>query len=47
MCKAVWYRKKRRICDENLFLTDNVEWRSKNLWKMISSDLKANKTNKK
>ena len=25
------------------FLSDNVEWSSKNLWKMISADVKANK----
>ena len=28
--------KKRKNCDGNLFL-DNVEWNSKNLWKMISA----------
>ena len=26
---------------------DNIELRSKNLWKMISTDVKADKTNKK
>ena len=29
------------------FFSDNVEWSSKNLWKMVSSDVKANKNNKK
>ena len=29
-----------------IFFSDNVEWSSKNLWKMISADVKANKTNK-
>ena len=29
-----------------IFLSD-VEWSSKNLWKMISADVKANKNNKK
>ena len=29
---------------EKIFFSDSVEWRSKNLWKMISADLKANKT---
>ena len=33
--------KKRKICDKNIFL-DNVEWSSKNLWKMISPDVKTN-----
>ena len=27
--------------------SDNVEWSSKNLWKMISADVKANKNNNK
>ena len=27
-----------------IFLTDNTEWSSKNLWKMISADVKAKKT---
>ena len=27
--------------------SDNVEWSSKNLWKMISADAKANKNNNK
>ena len=26
-----------------IFFTDTVEWSSKNLWKMISADVKANK----
>ena len=30
-----------------IFFSDNVEWSSKNLWKMISADVKANKNNKK
>ena len=29
------------------FFTDNDEWGSKKLWKMISTDVKANKNNKK
>ena len=29
-----------------IFFSDNVEWSSKNLWKMISADVKANKNNK-
>ena len=32
---------KKKNCDENLFL-DNVEWSSKNLWKMMSANVKAN-----
>ena len=31
----------------DIFLTDNIEWSSKHLWKMISTDVKANKNNKK
>ena len=30
-----------------IFFSDNVKWSSKNLWKMISADIKANKANKK
>ena len=30
-----------------IFFSDNVEWSSENLWKMISADVKANKNNKK
>ena len=33
--------KKIKVCDE-IFFSDNVEWSSKNLWKMIA-DVKANK----
>ena len=33
--------KKGQFIDKNLF-SDNVEWSSKNLWKMISVDVKAN-----
>ena len=29
------------------FISDNVEWSSKNVWKMISADVKVNKNNKK
>ena len=29
------------------FFSDNVEWSSKNVWKMTSADVKANKNNKK
>ena len=31
----------------SLFFSDNVEWSSKNMWKMIFDDVKANKNNKK
>ena len=30
-----------------IFFSNNVEWSSKNLWKMISADVKDNKNNKK
>ena len=30
-----------------IFFSDNVEWSSKNLWKMIFADVKANKNNTK
>ena len=30
-----------------VFLLDNAEWSFKNLWKMISVNVKANKNNKK
>ena len=30
---------KREICDKNFFFSDNVEWRSTNLWKMMSADV--------
>ena len=30
-----------------MFFSDNVEWSSKNLWKMVSVDVKTNKNNKK
>ena len=30
-----------------VFFSDNVEWSSKNLWKMIPVDVKANKNNHK
>ena len=33
-----------KLCDKNFF-SDNVEWGSKNLWKIISADAKANKNN--
>ena len=29
-----------------IFFSDNVEWSSKNLWKMVSAGVKANKNNK-
>ena len=29
------------------FISDNVEWSSKNVWKMISADIKVNNNNKK
>ena len=32
---------------KKIFLSVNVEWRSKILWKMISADVKANKNIKK
>ena len=34
-------------CDKNLFYRYIIEWSSKNLWKMISVDVKGNKNNKK
>ena len=30
-----------------IFFPDNVEWSSKNLWKIIPADVKANKNNHK
>ena len=30
-----------------IFISDNIEWSSKNLWKMMSTDVKANKNKKK
>ena len=33
--------KKGKFATKNLF-SDNIEWSSKNLWKMISADVKAN-----
>ena len=40
--RGVWVNLlKRKIWDKNLF-SDNVEWSSKNLWKMMSADVKAN-----
>ena len=32
---------KKKICDKNLF-SNNIEWNSKKLWKIISADAKAN-----
>ena len=32
---------------KKIFFSDNVEWSSKNFWKMISANVKANKSNKK
>ena len=32
---------KKKICDKNLF-SNNIEWNSKNLGKIISADAKAN-----
>ena len=32
---------------KEIFFTDNIEWSSKNLWNMISDDVKANENNKK
>ena len=41
---VVWVNPlKKKICDKNLSLSDNAEWSSKNLRKMISADIKANK----
>ena len=28
-----------------VFFSDNVEWSSESLWKMVSADVKTNKTN--
>ena len=33
---------KNKICYKNLF-SDNAEWSFKNLWKMMTADVKANK----
>ena len=30
-----------------IFFSNNAEWSFKNLWKMISADIKANENNKK
>ena len=38
--------KKWKFETKNIF-SDNVEWRSENLWRMIPADVKANKNNKK
>ena len=38
--------KKRKFVTKSLF-SGNVEWSSKNLWKMISADVKAKQNNKK
>ena len=38
--------KKRKFVTKSLF-SDNVEWSSKNLWKIISTDVKAKQNNKK
>ena len=32
---------KKKICEKDIF-SDNVEWSSKNLWKMICAGVKAN-----
>ena len=34
--------KKRKIRDKNFFFSDNIEWGSRNMWKMMSADVKAN-----
>ena len=34
--------KKRKIRDKNIFFSDNIEWGSRNMWKMMSADVKAN-----
>ena len=41
-----WIRYKRKFVMKITF-TDNIEWSSKYLWKIISVDVKANKNNKK
>ena len=38
---------KKGIFVKKIFFSDNVEWSSKNLWKMTSADVKANKNNNK
>ena len=43
----VWVNPLRKENLTKIFFSDNVEWSSKNLWKMISADVKANKNNKK
>ena len=30
-----------------IFISDNAEWSFKNMWKVISANVKANKNNKK
>ena len=34
--------KKRKIRDKNIFFSDNIDWGSRNMWKMMSADVKAN-----
>ena len=41
-----WICSKRKFVMK-IFFTDKTEWSSQNLWKMISADVKANKSNKK
>ena len=38
--------KKRKLVTK-IFFSDNVGWSFKNVWKMISADVKANQNNKK
>ena len=33
--------------ETKIFFSDNAEWSFKNLWKMMSADVKANKNNNK
>ena len=42
-----WWFVKKETFVMKIFFSDNVEWSSENLWKMISADVKANKNNKK
>ena len=46
---GVWVNplKKENLWQKCFSFSDNVEWSSKNLWKMISAAEEANKNNKK
>ena len=46
---GVWVNplKKQTLWQKSFFFSDNVEWSSKNLWKIIFAAEKAHKNNKK